>query len=103
MKEEIFTLKGNQRSYLKKLAHHLKPIVMIGQAGLSVEVVSAADQALKSHELIKVKFQDFKQDRRSIAEDMASRCRAEFIALVGNTLVLFRHNYEKEERIRLPK
>ena len=54
-------LEGFQRKYLRGLAHGLKPIVLIGQKGLTDELVKSAEQAFQSHELIKVKFNDFKE------------------------------------------
>ncbi|MDI9455069.1 MAG: YhbY family RNA-binding protein, partial [Spirochaetota bacterium] len=45
------------RAFLKAQAHSLKPIVMVGKGGLSEQVVRALDEALSSHELVKVKFQ----------------------------------------------
>lgn len=103
MEDSIFSLAGYQRSFLKRMAHHLKPVVMLGQAGLTPEIIKAVDQSLGSHELIKLKFQDFKSDRRVLSEEIARKTGAQFISLVGNILILFRHNYDIEDQIRLPK
>ena len=53
-------LKGYQKKYLKGLAHGMKPLVFVGQKGLSPAVIKAVDESLKKHELIKLKFIDFK-------------------------------------------
>ncbi|MEE4113902.1 MAG: YhbY family RNA-binding protein, partial [Desulfobacteraceae bacterium] len=54
-------LEGYQKKYLKGLAHGIKPQVYVGQKGLSSTVSQAIDEALATHELIKVKFVDFKE------------------------------------------
>ena len=54
-------LTGSQKKYLRGLAHGQKPVVFIGQNGLSESVVKAAIESLDHHELIKVKCIDFKE------------------------------------------
>ena len=54
-------LKGFQKKYLRGLAHNLKPVVLIGQKGLTDDLIKSADRALDRHELIKVKFNEFKE------------------------------------------
>ena len=61
-------LKGYQRGYLTRKAHGLQPVVHIGKLGLSDEVVAAVDKALEDHELIKVKFVNFKEERDELAQ-----------------------------------
>ncbi len=48
-------LTNNQKKYLRKLAHDLNPVVMIGQHGLSEAVLSELDSTMKKHELVKNK------------------------------------------------
>ena len=57
------TLSVPRLKYLKKKAHALKPVVRIGKHGLTVSVLRATAQALESHELIKIKFIDFKDEK----------------------------------------
>ena len=58
------SLKGSQRKYLRALAHHLKPLVMIGAKGVTDQLLGSVDLALKDHELIKVKFGEFKKAKK---------------------------------------
>ena len=51
-------LSSSQRKYLRGVAHGLKPVVLIGQKGLTTSVVDALDEALMTHELVKAKFID---------------------------------------------
>ncbi len=53
---ETQPLKGSDRKYLRGLAHNLKPVVHIGKAGLAPSVLTAIDEALDHHELIKIRF-----------------------------------------------
>ena len=48
-------LTGAQRRHLRSLAHPLRPVVLVGEAGLSEAVLKALDDALTSHELVKVR------------------------------------------------
>ena len=57
-------LKGYQKKYLKGIAHDMKPLVFIGHKGVSTRLFQAVDEALDKHELIKVKFIDFKEKNR---------------------------------------
>ncbi len=96
-------MNSNQRNYLRKEAHALKPVVMIGQNGLSESVVKASEQALASHELIKIKFQDYKDEKRSLAEDLAAKTGSDVVSLIGNILTLYRQSADLEKRrFRLP-
>ena len=60
-------LKGSDRNYLRGLAHQLKPVVHVGKTGLTPNVLAAIDEALEHHELIKIRFQDFKDQKREFA------------------------------------
>ena len=95
---DILALSSAQRNYLRKHAHHLKPVVMIGSRGMAESVVQACDEALNDHELIKVKFQDYKEDRREISEELAQNLNAYMVGIIGNILILFRHAPEPEDR-----
>lgn len=102
MENNIFELTGSQRAALRKAGHSLDPVVMVGGDGLSEGVIAATKTALADHELIKVKFQDFKEERRGLSEQLAAAAQAQFIALRGNVLLLFRQDPE-DSRFRLPK
>jgi RNA-binding protein len=86
-----------ERRKLKSLAHHLKPVLQVGQKGLTESLITAADQALEDHELIKIKFMDFKEDKREITDEIASRTGAETVTIIGNIAVLYRSNPDKSE------
>lgn len=100
-------LSPSVRAHLKKLAHSLKPIVQIGGQGVTDGVVAALDQALKDHELVKVKVsQSFEGDRRETAEELARRTDASVCQVMGRVLTLFRAHpphARKKTSIELPR
>jgi RNA-binding protein len=99
-------LKGFQKKYLKGLAHGLKPVVFIGQKGFSGSVEKAIDDALDKHELIKVKFIDFKEKSRKkeILNIIQKNAVCEEVGMVGHVATIFRRHKETEKRkIILPK
>lgn len=80
----------SEKKKLKSTAHHLKPVVRIGQKGLTDSLFSAVDNALMSHELIKIKFMEFKEDKRELSSDIAEKTSSEVIGIIGNVLILYR-------------
>jgi RNA-binding protein len=97
-------LTGKQRRYLAREAHHLDPVVMIGRAGATPELKSAVSEALEHHELIKVKFQRFKDEKRAVAEMLAADTDSSLVRIVGNVAVLYRpHEDPNRRRIRPPQ
>ncbi len=92
-----------QKRHLRALAHHLKPVVMVGQAGLSEAVLTETDLALTAHELIKVKISaSDRAERDTIIERICHRCTAERVQRLGHVAVLFRANPEKKRPLPLP-
>jgi RNA-binding protein len=75
---------------LKGRAQRLKPMLKVGKDGLSPAFVQAADEALGHHELVKVKFDDFKQQKKELGPKLASQLSANLIMQVGHVVVLFR-------------
>ena len=95
------SLTGAQRRHLRGLAHAIKPIVFVGEGGLSDAVVGALDEALDQHELVKVRLRQ-PPDKKAAAQELAERSHSALCGVVGHTVVLYRPNPE-EPRIELPK
>lgn len=84
-------LTPKERQALKALAHGLKPVVLLGSAGLSPSVVKEIDRALLAHELIKVKVPiDDRAERDEIFASVAESLSAARVQAIGKLLVLFR-------------
>jgi RNA-binding protein len=85
-----------ERRELRARAHHLHPIVMIGDAGLTPAVLHEIDVALKSHELIKVRVLGDDRDRRAaLGGDICAALEAAEIQSIGKMIVLFRPRPEE--------
>jgi RNA-binding protein len=102
-----FTLSPRQRQYLKGLAHGLAPVVQVGAAGMSESVVAAVHEALRRHELIKVKLPKLgdAQAREQMAEALTQASGAVQVQLLGRVLVLYAARGEDlpdKPRIQLP-
>lgn len=91
-------LTGAQRRKLKALAHSLDPVVRIGQRGLTAAVLEEINQALEAHELIKIRFQDFKDEKETIVERIEQNLDATAAGIVGHIVILYRQHPDPEER-----
>ncbi|MBA4141567.1 MAG: ribosome assembly RNA-binding protein YhbY [Nitrosospira sp.] len=81
----------SRRRELKALAHALKPVVWIGASGLSEGVIHELDQALKSHELIKIKVSSDEREKRNLLlEQICNRMEAAPVQHIGKILVIYR-------------
>jgi RNA-binding protein len=76
---------------LKKLAHSLKPVVMIGQKGLTASVLNETDVALKAHECIKIKITGWeKEDKTEMVNSLCQHLHSDFVDSIGNIFILYR-------------
>lgn len=90
------TLSKTQMKTLKNLAHHLKPIIIIGQHGLSDNVLNEIEIALDHHELVKIKIAaGDRDDREAICLMICEKTEATKIQSIGKTLTIFRKNPKK--------
>ena len=96
------TLSEPQKKYLRGLGHHLKPVIVVGDGGLSEAVIKEFESTINHHELIKVRVRSGDRDSR---DDMIQKmCDQEtmLVARIGNVALLFRRNTDKP-RINLPR
>jgi RNA-binding protein len=101
------SISPRQRQHLKALAHGLSPVVQVGAAGVSESVVTAVHEALRRHELIKVKLPklDDAQAREQMAAALTAASGAAQVQLLGRVLVLYAPRGEDlpdKPRIKLP-
>jgi RNA-binding protein len=92
------SLSNKQISKLKSLAQRLEPVVYVGKAGVTDELLAAVEQALGDHELIKIKFTAFKKEKESLAAEIAARTTSELIWIVGHVAVLYRAQADPARR-----
>ena len=74
----------------KAQAQRLKATLKVGKEGLSPQFLTALDDALKHHELVKVKFDDFKEQKKELTPQLAEKSGSHLVTRVGNVVVLFR-------------
>ena len=84
-------INSKQRKLLKAEAHHLKPVIRIGQHGVTEGVVAETEITLDTHELIKVQVQQGeREERRSAIEELCQQTHAELIHSIGKIFILYR-------------
>jgi len=91
-------LSNPQIRKLKSLAQRLEPILHVGKSGLTDAFLASVDQALSGHELIKIKFAAFKQERKSLAAEIAARSQSELVWVVGHVAVFYREQPDPAKR-----
>lgn len=84
-----------ERRQFKTQAHTLKAVVMIGQHGLTDNVLAAIKEALTAHQLIKIKLPADKQANQTLVETICSQLDAEHIQTVGHVATLYRQNPDR--------
>ncbi len=88
-------LSGRERAELRAEAHHLTPLVHVGQYGLSPTVVKSLDDALRTHELVKVQLgRNADVKAKEAAEELARETGAAVVQVIGKTATLYRDNPE---------
>lgn len=97
-------LTGKDVRHLRSLAHHLKPSIIIGKTDVNDGVVEQANGALEAHELIKCSLLDTSSlDVREAAAELAERCHAEVVQVIGRKFSLYRLSKRDDiEHIKLP-
>jgi len=94
----MIELTSKQRKNLEKLAHDLQPVVIVGGAGVTDGVISMVGNSLAAHELIKVKFNEYKDEIRELTTELCEKTDATLVRIIGFTVILFREAEEEENR-----
>ena len=99
-------LKGFQKKYLKGLVHGWKPLVFVGHKGISPTVINAVNEALEKHEIVKLKFIDFKEksQKQALASTIEKETASELVGMIGHMAIFYRQQRDPDKRkIVLPK
>ena len=83
-------LTNSQARALKAQAQRLTTTLKIGKEGISPKFLAALDDALRHRELVKVKFDDFKDQKKELSPQLAERSGSHLVIRVGNVVVLYR-------------
>lgn len=96
-------LNGKQKRQLRALGHHLSAVVLVGSDGVTEGVIGAVSQALKDHELIKVKIaEEDREGRAASVQKLAEGSQCEVAQTLGRTVLLFKQK-KKNSKIALVK
>lgn len=105
-KNTLPPLSSRQIKHLRGLGHHLESIVIVGREGLTDNLVTSCDDAIKAHELIKVKLgQNCPLNKKEAAQQLAQQTGSQLVQLIGKMVLLYRPNKDrkKDEQIQLPR
>ena len=92
-------MKGRERAELRAEAHHLDPLVHVGQHGLTPSLISALDDALRARELVKVKLRTSEDVKpKDVANSLAIATDSTVVQVIGRTATLFRENPEIDKK-----
>src|SRR5689334_8623633 len=94
------SLTSKQRAYLKGLAHEKKPVILVGNKGITEALVKETKSALLTHELIKVRLADASAD--TDAERIATEAGAQLVEHIGRVVILYKR-HPHDAKITLPK
>ena len=93
------TLTNPQIRKLKALAQRMEATLKVGKNGLSDAFIQSVNEALASLELVKVKFVEFKEDKKELSPLLAEKTGSHLVMRVGNVVVLYRQNPDPEKRV----
>lgn len=91
------SLSNQQIKKLKAHTHALKPVVRLGQSGLTATVLDEIEVAIKHHELIKVKIAaSDREEKKQVIETIAAKVNAEIVQSIGSVAIYYRENPDKK-------
>jgi RNA-binding protein len=91
-------LTNAQLRKLKAMGQRLEPMLKVGKSGLSEGFIQTTKDALAQHELVKVKFSEFKEEKKLLAPQLAERTESHLVHRVGNVVVLYRQQTDPARR-----
>lgn len=89
---------SKQRKILEKAAHDMQPVVIVGGAGVTDGVMKMIDDSLATHELLKVKFNEYKDEKVELTNDICAKTNATLVRIIGNVAILYREAEKEDDR-----
>ena len=96
------SLSNRQLRHLRGLSHHIQPVVVVADKGLTENVMAEIESALDHHELVKIKLKSDRETRAEWIARIGKQCAAEKVHSIGQVACFFRRNPEKPV-IELPR
>jgi RNA-binding protein len=98
------TLSSRRRAELRAEAHHLQPLVQIGQQGVTPALLQSLDDALRTRELVKLQLGKHTDlDVKDAAYELAGALLADVVQVIGRTATLYRENLERHGERGAPR
>jgi RNA-binding protein len=96
-------LTNNQKKFLRSMGHALKPVVMVGQHGLSESVLAELESTMTKHELLKIKIRsEGKKEKQQMINKIVELSQSHLVQVIGNIVVIYRP-FDEEPQIILPR
>lgn len=93
-------LTNEQKKQFKSIGHHLKPVLIVAENGLTEGVQAELDRALNDHELIKVQFRiTERDDRRAVIDELSKIARCEVVQIIGKMALVYRKNPQANKNL----
>jgi RNA-binding protein len=93
-------LAARDRKRMRQIAHHLDPVILVGDAGVTNSVIAETTRALLDHELIKVRIAgEDRTARQAGTERLAEACGAQIVQTIGKVVVLYRRNPDAKPKL----
>ncbi|MCQ4271767.1 MULTISPECIES: ribosome assembly RNA-binding protein YhbY [Pseudomonas] len=93
-------LTQEQKKQYKSIGHHLKPVLIVAENGLSEGVAAELDRALNDHELIKVQFRITEREERiALIEAVCKSGRAQLVQMIGKMALIYRKNPQPNKNL----
>ena len=94
----MIEINSKQRKILEKLAHDLQPVVIVGGAGVTDGVLKMTKNSLTAHELLKVKFNEYKDEKIELTNQICDYCDANLVRIIGNVAILYKPAEKEDDR-----
>ncbi|MBT3186790.1 MAG: ribosome assembly RNA-binding protein YhbY [Candidatus Thioglobus sp.] len=96
-------LTNNQKKFLRSKGHALKPVVMVGQHGLSESVLAELESSMNKHELLKIKIRtEDKDEKQKMIDKIIEFSQSHLVQVIGNVMVIYRA-FDEDPQIILPR
>lgn len=94
------SLTQEQKKQYKSIGHHLKPVLIVAEQGLTEGVLNELERALKDHELIKVQLRIAeREDRQAIIDELCRQGRCDLVQSIGKVALLYRRNPQPNRQL----
>ncbi|MCQ4296733.1 ribosome assembly RNA-binding protein YhbY [Pseudomonas stutzeri] len=93
-------LTNEQKKQYKSIGHHLKPVLIVAENGLTEGVQAELERALNDHELIKIQFRlAEREDRRALMEVLCKNGKCELVQAIGKMALVYRKNPKPNKQL----